>query len=138
MRILSILPALATVFVSSTLAAQEIRPLPEMLTPGAALAVPAEMKPIEVGAITGMVVGATVGGLYGAFVAKECGVESDCTLSRGVKTVTFVAIGGGLGGLIGLGTSFLLSWRAPQPEYAPLRIAPTTDGGMSIGVSLRH
>lgn len=134
MRIAIILPAL--LFASSA-AAQQIQPLPRSLAPSTVSTAAPVGPTVENGMITGAIVGATVGGLYGAFFAKECGTESDCDLSREMKTVTFVSIGGALGVVIGAGTAFLLGWRGAQPP-SPLRIAPDADGRMSVGVALRH
>jgi hypothetical protein len=148
MRIPPVLP-LAAALLATPVAAQHAdpsvstaaRPLPAILLPrmetarADGAATPGEI--LETGALTGMAVGALTGGLYGAFAAKECGVESDCDLSPEVKTATFVLIGGALGGLIGTGMSFVLGQRAAAPA-SPLTIAPDADGATRIGLTLRH
>jgi hypothetical protein len=128
---------LAAIFFASTAAAQQIQPLPQSLVPSAVSAEAPVGPTVENGMLTGALVGATVGGLYGAFFARECGVETDCDLSRGMKTVTFITIGGALGTVIGAATSFMLGWRGAQPP-SDLRVAPDADGRMTVGVSLRH
>jgi uncharacterized protein YcfJ len=149
MRVSSIFAILIAALFASSLAAQDgatarastsTQPLPEALTPRqvSADARSAAMDPIETGALTGMLVGATLGGLYGAFFADECGVEDDCTLSREVKAVGFVAIGGGLGGIIGLGMSYLLNRNAAGPDSAPVRVEGGVEGGVSVGMRVRH
>jgi hypothetical protein len=149
MRVSPIFAILLAALFASPLAAQDeamahasasIQPLPPILAPRLVSAEPrsAAMDPIEAGALTGMLVGATLGGLYGAFFADECGVEDGCTLSREVKAVGFVAIGGGLGGIIGLGMSYLLNRNADGPDSAPLRVEAGAQGGVSVGMRLRH
>jgi hypothetical protein len=149
MRILSIVAILIAALSASSLAAQDgamahagasIQPLPEILAPRLISrdARTAGLDPIEAGALTGMLVGATLGGVYGAFFADECGVEDGCTLSREVKAVGFVAIGGALGGIIGLGMSYLLNRNATGPDSAPVRVEAGAEGGVSVGMRVRH
>lgn len=113
MRIRSILLLLA-LFAASPAAAQEgasvmsMRPLPAVLTPASA-APTSEVErraggdEIVRGGLTGALVGAATGAVYGAFFARECGVESDCDLSREYKAVVFTVIGASLGALMGAG-----------------------------------
>lgn len=129
MRIRALLPLIA-ILAAPPLAGQAgaasspIRPLPAMLAPAAATpAIAIDRKaaqdPILLGGVTGMIVGAATGGLYGAFVAEEC----ECELAPEYTTVVLAVIGGGLGGIIGALTSAVL---------------PRGDGGTAVGVTLRH
>jgi hypothetical protein len=140
MRILPIVAVLAGVLLAPSLAAQEAAsPLPALLVPAWEVEAAAQDRAM-VGGVTGLLVGMTVGGLYGAFLAEECtGEEGGCDLSREMKSMVYGVIGGGLGGLIGLGTSFVLGdGAAPSAASAPIALAPTPDGGLRVGMTLRH
>ena len=93
---------------------------------------------MELGLITGVLVGMTVGGVYGS-AAYDCDVPNDdCLLSREMESMLFSAMGGSLGGIIGMGTSYLLNRRPAPALAAPVGVAPAAQGGMSVGVTLRH
>jgi len=146
MRIAPVLALPLALLLASSLAAQEadaptLHPHPDLLAPPPASAeAPAvEMQSIETGGVTGLLVGALLGGLYGAFLADACGVEDDCTLSREVKAMSLLAIGSGLGGVIGVGMSLVLRESTAAPAFAaPLSVSPAPEGGVRVGVSLRH
>jgi hypothetical protein len=148
-----VIAVIATLFASSLAAqarvegqptASAIQPLPSVLVPERSPADAAEARraaagPLELGLITGAVVGVATGGVYGAAFAKECGTESDCDLSREYKTMIFAIIGGSLGSIIGAGTSYLLGTRSPPRDgAAPLAVSPNAAGGVNVGVTLRH
>jgi hypothetical protein len=156
MRLSSILIALATL-LAAPVAAQEgavphaarsVRPLPAELAPRATE--PAErgraaLHPVEIGGLTGMLVGMAVGGIYGSATYDDrCGDPEDgCTLGRGMDTGVFALIGGSLGGLIGAGTGALLGLRGGGGVDAPLTRAPVTlaliaGGAVRVEVRLRH
>jgi hypothetical protein len=152
MRLPSFLIALAVTVLAAPLAAQEratsepapsIQPLPVELAPAAAE--PASLRPrrhdpVEMGFITGILVGLTVGGTYGYLTYDErCArLEGDCMLSRDVETVLFSVIGGSLGSLIGMGTTYLLDRRDRRGGTAPLTVAPDAAGALRVEVTLRH
>lgn len=117
-------------------AVPSIQPLPALLAPGGA--VPAvSPDAIDLGMITGVLVGMTTGVAFATFAADRCGVDSDCTLGPEYKTLIYGIIGGCLGGIIGLGTTFALGGRPGQADSA-LGVTPLDTGGMSVGVTLRH
>lgn len=152
MRILSILPILAATLLAPPLTAQDggtldavtsiIHPLPAKLAPraiGRAAVGPTRGDQLELGLVTGMLVGMAVGGVYRSLTYdSDCSrFEEECMFSREMETVLFSLMGGSLGGIIGAGTSYVLNRpRAPRP--APLHVAPAADGGMRVGLTLRH
>jgi hypothetical protein len=150
MRLPPLAAAAAAILIASSANAQDgmppvasHQPLPGLLVPERRLddskdARRAAADGLELGLLTGVVVGTVTGGVYGAGFARECGEESDCTLSREYKTMILAIVGGALGGLIGAGTSYLLGTRNPLGETdAPLAVSSAA-GGVSIGVTLRH
>ena len=152
MRILSILPILAATLLAAPLAAQDrgtpdavasiVQPLPVELAPRAierAAVGPTRGDQLELGLVTGMLVGMAVGGVYRSLTwdDRDCSpLEEEC-MSREMETVLFALIGGSLGGIIGGGTSYLLN-RPRSSRTQGLRVAPAADGGMRVGVMLRH
>lgn len=153
MRILSILPALAAALLAAPLAAQDrgtppdamvsiVPPLPAELAPTSierAAVGPARGDQLELGLVTGMLVGMAVGGVYRSLTYDEgdCSpLEEEC-MSREMETVLFALMGGSLGGIIGAGTSYFLN-RPRSPRPAPLHVAPAPEGRMRVGVTLRH
>jgi hypothetical protein len=152
MRILSILPVLATTLLAAPLTAQGrgtpdavasiVQPLPVELAPRAierAGVGATRGDQLELGLVTGMLVGMAVGGVYRSLTyASDCAqFEEECMFSREMETVLFALIGGSLGGIIGGGTSYLLN-RPRTPRPAPLHVAPAAEGGMRVGLTLRH
>lgn len=132
MRIPLILLLLA-LFAASPVAAQEgasalaVRPLPAALTPASA-APPREVEVaaldrIERGALIGMLVGATAGGLYGGLVREKCDPVEDCYLSPEYRAFVFAVLGASAGGLVGAVTGALMG---PGGE------------GTAVAVTLRH
>lgn len=149
MRIPVLLAVLAAALIATPAAAQHgvpvdgvsvLRPLPAELAAADVSAEPVRMAAdgIETGLLTGVIVGMATGVTYNVLWGKECGVDSDCTLSPEYKTLVFGIAGGALGGVIGAATSFLLGWRAARPEDSGLAVMPLDTGGMRVGVTLRH
>ncbi|HYW11277.1 MAG TPA: hypothetical protein VE871_04950 [Longimicrobium sp.] len=147
MRILSFLALIAVALAPVPAAAQagfradaSLQPLPALLAPTGAVPVDGgAMSPdaMELGMITGVLVGMTTGLGFAVFAADRCGVESDCTLAPEYKILIYSIIGTTLGGIIGLGTTFALGGRPGHPD-AGLAAEPLDTGGMRIGVTLRH
>jgi hypothetical protein len=152
MRILLILPILAATLLARPLAAQDrgmpdavasiIQPLPAELAPraieGAAVG-PTRGDQLELGLVTGMLVGMAVGGVYRSLTYDDgdCSrLEKEC-MSREMETVVFALMGGSLGGIIGAGASYFLN-RPRTPQPAPFHVAPAAEGGMRVGLTLRH
>lgn len=145
MRILSILLLTAFAAVPATAqstfdATRSIHPLPPTLAPGGEPSTGTSRMaadPMARGLLTGMLVGMTTGVGFAVTVADRCGVESDCTLAPEYKTFVYGVIGGSLGALIGVGTTFLLGEDATPPaEASALTLVPDGDG-MRAGVRLR-
>lgn len=150
MRIPNLIALIAAVVAAAPAAAQpafradavpSIQPLPAVLAPGGA--VPGDgaamsPDPIELGMITGVLVGMTTGVAFATFAADRCGIDSDCTLGPEYKTLIYGIVGGCLGGIIGLGTSFALGGGPGREADSALAVTPLDTGGMSIGVMLRH
>ncbi len=121
--------------------APSIQPLPAVLAPTGAVPVSgAGMSPdaIELGMITGVLTGMATGVTFAVVAADRCGVDSDCTLGPEYKTLIYGIVGGCLGGIIGLGTSFALGGRHDREADSGLAIMPLDTGGMRVGVTLRH
>jgi hypothetical protein len=153
MRIRSMLPVLAAALLAFPLAAQEhavpqsasfVQPLPVELAPRAAergaLRSPLADQ-MELGLVTGVLVGMGVGVVYRSVTYdRHCGrLEEDrCLLSREVETMAFSMIGGSLGGLIGVVSSRFLHPGGRAPVAAPVHVVPAAEGGMTVGVTLRH
>lgn len=151
-RILSILPLLAATLLATPLAAQDrgameavaslLPPLPAELAPTVvdrAAAGPTRGDQLELGLVTGMLVGMAVGGVYRSLTYdSDCSqFEEECMFSREMETVLFSLMGGSLGGIIGAGTSYFLN-RPRTPPAQGLRVAPAAEGGMRVGLTLRH
>ncbi|HST59230.1 MAG TPA: hypothetical protein VLK84_11085 [Longimicrobium sp.] len=122
-------------------AVPSIQPLPAVLVPSGAVPVGGvALSPdaIELGMITGVLVGMTTGVAFATFGADRCGADSDCTLGPEYKTLIYGIVGGCLGGIIGLGTSFALGGRPGREADSGLAVLPLDTGGMRVGVTLRH
>jgi hypothetical protein len=148
MRIPNFIALVAAVVVAVPAAAQpaffadadpSLAPLPAVLAPGGAAPVGgAAMSPdpIELGMITGVLVGMTTGVAFATFAADRCGIDSDCTLGPEYKTLIYGIVGTCLGGIIGVGTGFALGGR--READSALAVTPLDTGGMRVGVTLRH
>jgi hypothetical protein len=152
MRCLASILAAATL-LAAPLAAQErattdtapaAHPLPAALAPStverAAVRPPRGFDPLELGLFTGVVVGMTVGGVYGSLTHEDrCARQGDeCMLSREVETGLFAIMGGSVGMLIGAGTSYLLNRPERAQHPAPLTVAPDAGGALRVELTLRH
>lgn len=147
MRIRSILVVVAAAMLAAPLAGQTAptpppQPLPGPLTPTVIQRTkvrPAWEDHLELGMFTGILVGMTVGGVYGSLTYdSRCPTLDDCMLAREVDTTIFAIMGGSLGGIIGTGTTFLLNrGKTRETTVSSLDVAPAA-GAMRVGVTLRH
>jgi hypothetical protein len=147
MRLRSLLSFVGLLLFASPIAAQQdraspgvapsLQPLPAELAPGKRKHVDVRaVQPdgLELGLLTGAVVGMAVGGTY-RYVTYDTGrVPSDgCSImSREMETLIFSIVGGSLGGVIGGATGYLLGRRDA------VSVEPGKGGGVSMGVKVRH
>ncbi|WP_420128406.1 hypothetical protein [Longimicrobium sp.] len=139
-------PAAAQVDVipQQTAAVSAVTPLPAALVPGAPPAEDEEaagfpMRRMFVSTGIGTLAGAGAGLLVGAITTDGCQPdESWCILGWEEE----VAIHGVVGAMVGAGAGAIYGLvTAPGPSRqrsAPLTVAPAADGGMHVGLTLRH
>jgi hypothetical protein len=147
MRIRLILPFAATLLLASPIAAQQdhaapqvassLHPLPAELAPGKrkhAYVRAVQPDPLELGLLTGVVVGMVVGGTYRFLTYDTDRVPTDgCSMmSREMETLIFSIVGGSLGGVIGGATGYLLGRRDA------VGVEPVPGSGVRMGVKVRH
>ena len=121
-----------------------ITPLPASLVPDAQPAAEEARARISarrvfVSAGIGTLAGAGAGLLIGAITTDGCQPdESWCILGWeeevAIHGVAGAMVGAGIGAVYGLVTSP----RQPRPDTRPITVAPAADGGLSVGLTLRH
>ena len=94
---------------------------------------------VFVSAGIGTLAGAGAGLLIGAITTDGCQPdESWCILGWeeevAIHGVAGAMVGAGIGAVYGLVTSP----RQPRPDTRPITVAPAADGGLSVGLTLRH
>jgi hypothetical protein len=154
MRYIIATAALLIAIMQATPAAAQVKVNPQPTALSAATPLPAELVPeaapaeaparisarrVFVSAGIGTLAGAGAGLLVGAITTDGCQPdESWCILGweEEVAIHGFVGamVGAGAGAIYGLATAPRHSRRAP----APLTVAPAADGGMRVGLTLRH
>ena len=144
MRLRSILPFVCILLFASPIAAQKDHAEPHVAPPLPAELVPGKRKDadvrsvqpdaLELGLITGAVVGMAVGGTYRYLTYDTDRVPTDgCSImSREMETLIFSIVGGSLGGVIGGATGYLLGRRDA------VSVEPGKGGGVRMGVKVRH
>ncbi len=126
-------------------AASAITPLPASLVPddvderAAESASRISARRVLVSTGVGALVGAGAGLVVGGIVSGECrDDESWCLFSReeeiALTTVAGAVVGAGAGAVYGIVTGLL----QPAREPAPVTLAPSTSGGVAVGLTLRH
>lgn len=147
MRLRSILPFVGILLLASPLAAQQdhavphvapsLQPLPAELAPGKrkhADVRAVQPDPLELGLITGAVVGMAVGGTYRflTYDTDRVPTEGCSIMSREMDTLIFSIVGGSLGAVIGGATGYLLG------RSDAVGVEPAKGGGVRMGVKVRH
>jgi hypothetical protein len=147
MRLRSILPFVGLLLLASPIAAQKdhaephvapsLQPLPAELAPGKrkhADVRSVQPDALELGLITGVVVGMAVGGTYRYLTYDTDRVPTaGCSImSREMETLIFSIVGGSLGGVIGGATGYLLGRRDA------VSVEAGKGGGVRMQVKVRH
>jgi hypothetical protein len=126
-------------------AASAITPLPASLLPddvderAAGSASRISVRRVLVSTGVGALVGAGAGLVLGGLVSDGCGdTESWCLFSQeeeiALTTVAGAVVGAGAGAVYGIVTGLL----QPARDPAPVTLAPSTSGGVAVGLTLRH
>lgn len=125
-------------------AASAVAPLPASLVPDVEgrtdeSASRISARGVLVSAGVGALVGAGAGLVLGGLTSDGCGeTESWCLFSReeevALATAAGAVIGTGVGAIYGIVTGL----RQPARHRAPVTLAPATNGGVAVGLTLRH
>ncbi|HEY0019825.1 MAG TPA: hypothetical protein VGC13_26230 [Longimicrobium sp.] len=125
-------------------AASAIAPLPASLVPDvdertAAGAPRISVRRVLVSTGVGALAGAGAGLIIGTLASDGCGeVEDWCLFSReeeiALTTGAGAIVGAGIGALYGIVTGI----RRPARDRAPVTLVPATNGGVAVGLTLRH
>jgi hypothetical protein len=130
---------------SPVYAASAIAPLPASLVPddvderAAESASRISVRRVLVSTGVGALVGAGGGLILGTLVSDGCGeVESWCLFSReeeiALTTGAGAIVGAGIGAIYGIVTGL----GRPARDRAPVTLVPATNGGVAVGLTLRH
>jgi hypothetical protein len=127
-------------------AASAITPLPASLVPDAPPAAEEaeariSVRRVFVSAGIGTLAGAGAGLLIGAITTADgCGrgVDDWCILTREEEIALHAMVGAMAGAGIGAVYGLVTSPRQPRTDTAPITVAPSPGGSVSVGVTLRH
>lgn len=120
-----------------------VQPLPAELRPdfqaGNDARIPISGRHVFRSLAIGTMAGAVTGVVVGALTTSDCGeTEQWCILPRDEEIAIAGFVGAMAGAAVGGVYGLLTSPRRPRTEPAPVAVLAAQDGGVGVGVTVRH
>jgi hypothetical protein len=137
-------PAAAQTEVNPPAFAAAVTPLPAMLTPEATAptddaTAPISMRRFLITTGVGALAGAGAGLVIGAITTDGCQDGEDwCILTWEEEVALHGMVGAMVGAGVGAIYGLVSSPRRTDTRQAPVTVVPSTDGAVTVGVTLRH